>query len=221
MQPAFNPKAVVFDFDFTLADSAEPVVECAIYAFEKMGLSTPAPEAIVKTVGMHLEKAFVDLAGEGYADRSREFFDLFVKRADEVMVDMTHLYETAAPMITTLAEGGMPLGIVSTKYRFRIEAVLERDGLREPFGVIVGGEDVDEPKPDPSGLNMAIETLGSSQQTTLYVGDSLVDAETAKRADVPFVAVLSGPTTADEFNGYRLVAMLDDLTALPALVGGR
>lgn len=217
----FKPQAVVFDFDFTLADSAEPIVECANYAFQNMGLPTPEPEAIHKTVGLHLEEAFVQLAGNSHAGRSKEFFDLFVKRADEVMVDMTHLYDTAAAAIGALATMGMPLGIVSTKYRFRIEAILERDGLRDPFGVIVGGEDVAEPKPDPSGLNMAIEKLGGSSDTTLFVGDSLTDAETAKRAGVPFAAVLSGPTLAFEFNGYEPIAVLDDLTGLPALVGGR
>ncbi len=220
MRLAFDPKAVVFDFDFTLADSAEPIVECVSYAFRQMGLPKPSPEAVHRTVGSSLEDTLVRLVGEVHDDQSKEFFDLFVKRADEVMVDMTHLYDAAAPAIGALAKTGMPLGIVSTKYRFRIEAILERDGLRDPFGVIVGGEDVVDPKPDPAGLNMAIETLGGTADTTLYVGDSLVDAETAKRAGVPFAAVLSGPTEANEFNGYEPAAMLNDLTALPGLVGG-
>jgi len=49
------------------------------------------------------------------------------------------------------------------------------------------------------------------------VGDSVTDAETAARAEVPFVAVLSGVTPREEFRSYPTYAILGDLTGLPGL----
>jgi len=80
--------------------------------------------------------------------------------------------------------------------------VFRRENLLRFFQVIVGGEDVSAHKPDPQGLLAAVDRLGSRHAATLYVGDSVTDAETAKRAAVPFVAVLSGATPIEHFNGY-------------------
>ncbi len=116
--------------------------------------------------------------------------------------------------------GGISLAIVSTKFRYRIEQVLLRDGLDHAFEVIVGGEDVAAHKPDPSGLIVALGRLGRTPAEVLYVGDSAVDAETTKRAGVPFVAVLSGVTPREAFAPYRPHAIIEDLALLPALVLG-
>jgi phosphoglycolate phosphatase len=113
----------------------------------------------------------------------------------------------------------MVLGIVSTKFRYRIETILEREGLLAPFEVIVGGEDVAAHKPDPTGLLAAIERVGGSTSDSLYVGDSVTDAETAKRAAIPFVAVLSGVTPKDAFEYHPVLQFLEDVSGLPDFVG--
>ena len=85
------------------------------------------------------------------------------------------------------------------------------------FDVVVGGEDVAMHKPDPSGLLAAVECLGSAPTSALYVGDSVTDAETAKRAGVPFVAVLSGVTPREVFEDYSMYRVLESLSELPGL----
>src|SRR5260370_41737400 len=119
-----------------------------------------------------------------------------------MMVDSTELFESAHLVIRTLKQRDLFLGIVSTKYRHRIEAVLARDGLLDPIDVIVGGEDVARHKPDPEGLFMALERLETPSSPARYGGDSIVDALVAAPAGTPLVAVLPGPTprgTCDEF----------------------
>jgi phosphoglycolate phosphatase len=144
--------------------------------------------------------------------------ELFIKRADAVMLDYITLFDSVRPAVKQLITGGLTLGIVSTKYRRRIDAFLRREDLNHLFKVIVGGEDVPAHKPDPAGLNMALEKLGHSSAQTVYVGDSVVDAETAKRADVAFVAVLSGVTPKEAFHDYAPLAVIDNLQTLPALL---
>jgi phosphoglycolate phosphatase len=210
--------AAIFDFDYTLADSSEGCVECVNFAFQEMGLERHSNEKICRTIGLSLKETFLTLSGDRDAVRGDEFRRLFVQRADQVMVDLTVMYESAHNAIATLRESGLRLGIVSTKYRYRIEQVLERENLRQFFDVVIGGEDVEEHKPHPAGLLEAVRRLECAPHSTVYVGDSLVDAEVAKRAAVQFVAVLSGVTPVDHFESYERLATLKDVSELPRLL---
>ena len=212
-------RSVIFDFDYTLADSTTGVVDCVNYALQKMGLPPADVGAIQALIGVSLSETFARLAGDHHRERSEEFKRLFVERGDQVMVRGVRLFDSTKPAVTRLLAAGMTLGIVSTKFRYRINEVLRREGLEEAFAIIVGGEDVSDHKPDPSGLNAAIAGLGRSLSEVLYVGDSTVDAETARRAGVPFVAVLSGVTPRGAFSDYPVRAILEDLGALPDLIG--
>jgi len=209
-------EAVIFDFDFTLADSFRGIVECANHALQTMGLPPAAPDVIRKTVGYSLPESLVRLTGEEQSGRGGEYTRLFVERADEVMADCTVVYNYVPETVEHLRGKRLRLGIVSTKYRYRIVEVLGREGLLEPFEVIIGGEDVSEFKPDPESLNLALERLSIPPEAVLYVGDSVVDAEAAMRAGVPFAAVLSGSTPRDAFSEYKARMILDsalDLTS--------
>ncbi|MCH7654274.1 MAG: HAD-IA family hydrolase, partial [Chloroflexi bacterium] len=154
-----------------------------------------------------------------HAALSDEFYRLFVQRADEVMVESTRLYEHVPATVGELKSVGLSLGIVSSKYRRRIEATLGAAGLLESFDVIVGGEDVQDIKPSPVGLLRAVERLTGSVDAALYVGDSTTDAETARRARVRFVAVLSGVTPREEFAPFPVAAVLADVSELPQCLG--
>lgn len=213
-----NVRAAIFDFDYTLADSSRGAVECINFALKEMGLAEASVEAACRTIGLSLKHTFLALAGEGEAQRCDEFARLFVRRADEVMVGLTELYESVPATIEELHRRDLLLGIVSTKYRYRIEAILEQASLLSFFQVIIGGEDVEEHKPDPEGLFKAIEKLQCTPASVVYVGDSVADAEVTRRASVPFVAVLSGVTERECFDSYDAVAVLENLSQLPALL---
>jgi phosphoglycolate phosphatase len=212
-------QAVIFDFDYTLADSSRGVIECINFALGELGLPAVSDEAARCTIGLSLPATFLELVGLQYADQSDEFARLFVKRADERMSDLTVLFESVPEVIEKLRAQSLVLGIVSTKFRYRIETVLMREGLLDAFVIIVGGEDVAKHKPDPMGLLTAIERLGSVPASTLYVGDSVTDAQTAERAGVPFVAVLSGVTSREAFRDYPICEILTSLSDLPRWEG--
>ena len=210
-----TPQAVIFDFDYTLADSSQGAIECINFALGKMGLDHVTGEAACRTIGLSLSETFLSLAEHHEPLRCDEFHRLFVQRAEEVMSNLTTLYDSVPAMIEALSERGLRLGIVSTKYRRRINEILQREALLHGFQVVIGGEDVEQHKPHPEGLLEAIKRLECSPASTMYVGDSVVDAELAKRAGVPLVVVLSGVTPRDHFDGYEPVALLENISELP------
>lgn len=213
-------QAVVFDFDYTLADSSHGAIECINFALNEMGLERVSAEAACRTIGLSLHETFLILGEHHEPQRCDEFHRLFVQRAEKVMANLTVLYEPVAAMIEALRESGLRLAIVSTKYRRRITEILEREALVHGFEVVIGGEDVEHHKPHPQGLFEAIERLECSPASIVYVGDSVVDAELAKRAGVPLIVVLSGVTPRDHFEDYEPLAVLDSVSELPKFLFG-
>ena len=212
-------RAIIFDFDLTLADSTKGIVECVNFALERLNLPRADDERIKRTIGMSLGDTFLSLTGQTENQNVSLFISNFVERADQVMVDLTSMFDSVPATTERLIEMGFALGIASTKFRYRIEEILAREGLSNRFSVIIGGEDVAEHKPHPGGLITAIARMQMDAKDVIYVGDSTIDALTAERAKVPFIAVLSGATSKSEFDEVPKVAVIDDISALPRLIG--
>jgi phosphoglycolate phosphatase len=209
-------ETVIFDFDYTLADSSQGATECIRYALERLGLPAVSHQRACQTIGLSLPETFHELTGRPKGEQSDSFAHLFVERAEAVMANGTVLYDAVPRTVRTLKAHGIDLGIVSTKYRRRIETILVREGLMDVFDIVVGGEDVLQHKPDPEGLHVAVAALGSRHP--LYLGDSRTDAQTAQRAGVPFCGVLTGVTTREAFTDYDVVGFVNSLDELPGLI---
>ena len=206
-------RTIIFDFDYTLVDSARGTIDGVNFAFEKMGLPIASDDAVRRTIGLSLPDILTALAGDAYTKHVNEFTRLFLQRADETMVALAEFYAGVPQTVKALRKLGIQLAIVSQKTRRYIQPILEKENLLEPFEVIVGGGDATY-KPDPEGLLMAVAQTGSVPENCLYVGDSVTDAETARRAGIAFVAVLSGVTPRAAFEDYDVYAILEDVSGL-------
>ena len=214
-------KAVLFDFDLTLADSTDAAGACIRHALEKMGTEPVDSGRMNATIGLSLDATFESLTGETDPDLRSDFRRFFIEHADRIMVARTELLPGALDALATLRHEGLRLGIVSTKYRYRIEAILLRHGAADLFQTVVGGEEVTEHKPDPEGLLLGLERLDVEGAEAVYVGDHLVDAEAAARAPVPFVGVLTGNTDPSEYRAFPHLQILEGVSELPSFLSGR
>lgn len=213
MTPPPTVEAVLFDFDYTLGDSSEGIVACVNHALTHLGRPPASPGAIRPTIGRTLEEIFELVTGDRPAPPA--FRARFVECADRIMLDATVLYPEVPGVVERLRRAGLRLGVVTTKYAHRVESILDRAGLRESFAVVIGSDSVPVAKPDPAGLLAAMAALASAPSRSLYVGDSVVDAEASSRSGVPFVAVLTGPTPRRDFAPFPVVAVLDRVADLP------
>lgn len=196
-------KAVIFDFDYTLGDSANGIVLSVNYALEQLGHSVRDITEIRKTIGLSLKDTYSVLTSRCDLGEAERFAKLFKEKADEVMVINTELYNGVKDVLKELKNKGYKIGIVTTKFHYRIEQILRKFEANELIDIIIGAEDVKMEKPDPEGLWCAMERLGLEKDDVLYVGDSLVDAQTAENAGVDFVGVLTGTTERQDFEKYR------------------
>lgn len=206
----------LFDFDYTLADSSRGITLCFRHVLERNGYAGVTDEAIRRTIGKTLEESFSILTGVTDPDRLAAFKAEYRREADVYMTPNTRLFPETLRVLRTLKERGAKIGIISTKYRFRIHDTLDQHLPADFLDIVVGGEDVSRAKPDPEGLLYAIGQLGVKKKRVLYIGDSTVDAETAQAAGVDFAGVTHGVTTADELAAYPHRRIMDSLTELLA-----
>jgi phosphoglycolate phosphatase len=208
-------RSVLFDFDFTLADSSAGILECTRFALESLGLHVSAAEDVRHTIGLSLTDSFRALSGRDDPAGSAAYVRSFVQRANEVMVAGTVIYPQTRHILSMLRERGIATAIVSTKFRYRIEEILRASALRQAVDVIVGGEDVADHKPHPAALQLALSQLGTTESDALYVGDHPVDGVAALRAGIRFVRVMTGARHgADSWAAVDIAATIENLDQL-------
>lgn len=209
-----NYKTYLFDFDYTLADSSRGIVKCFRAVLTRHNYLDVTDEAIKRTIGKTLEESFSILTGITDPAQLTAFRQEYRLEADVHMNANTRLFPDTLSTLKALKAQGARIGIISTKYRFRILSFLEEYLPEDFLDIVVGGEDVSAAKPSPEGVLFALKHLGSAPQETLYIGDSTVDAATAQNAGVDFAGVLNGMTTADELKAYPHRLIMENLGEL-------
>lgn len=209
-----NYTTYLFDFDYTLADSSRGIVTGFRNVLNRHGYTRPTDNDIKRTIGKTLEESFSILSGVTDTRQLAEFKKEYIKEADTHMTVNTVLFLETKSVLAALKDSGARIGIISTKFRYRIKELLDQHFPEDFLDIIIGGEDVQTPKPSPEGLLLAIRQLHATKAETLYIGDSTVDAETAQKAGVDFAGITHGMTTAEELKKYphkKIMSSLEEL----------
>ena len=212
-------KAICFDFDYTLGDSTDSIVAGFAHAMTKLGYPVPDRETVRKTVGYMLEDAFTIISGDDSPENRAKFRPYFIEVALERQRRETTLFPGAVELLRGLKEQGIKCGIVSSKRGDTIEIIMDRYKVLDCLELVIGSHDVKNHKPHPEGLLWAMERLGVEKEEVLFCGDTVIDAETAKRAGCDFAAVLNGTTEAEAFDAWPHVHISPDLFDLAKWLG--
>lgn len=186
-------RAVVFDLDGTLIDSAPDIHAAANTLMDRHGFAPFAPEETRSFIGSgvpHFITCCLRARGRPgdaalRAQLIAEFIDLY-----EAAVTLTRVYPGVVEALAALASTPYALGLCTNKPVMPARAVLAHLGLDAHFPVVIGGDSLSVRKPDPAPLRAVVAGLGA--RDVVYVGDSEVDAETAERAGVPFALYTEG-----------------------------
>jgi phosphoglycolate phosphatase len=179
---------VAFDLDGTLADTAPDLAAALNHALAALGRPTVDPESVRHLVG-HGAKALLRkaLGDEGLVEQGLPLYLDFY--AANICVG-TRAYPALEAALDALVERGVKLAICTNKPERLTHKLIEALGWQGRFAAIVGADTLAVRKPDPLPLHEAIARAGGGRPA--YVGDSITDADTAKAAGVPFVAVSFG-----------------------------
>ena len=211
--------AIVFDLDGTLIDSAPDIRVIANTVLAEHGAAPISREEPRRFIG-NGAAVFVERmsAARGIApDPARlasmhaRFEELYLNAADH-----SRLYPGVAETLAALRDRGFALGVCTNKPIAPTRFVLEHFGLADLFAAVLGGDSLPVRKPDPAPLHRTFDSLGGDG-ARIYVGDSEVDAETARRAGLPFLLFTEGYRKSP-VEALPHHARFDSYTDLPALI---
>lgn len=198
----------LFDYDYTIANSEKGIVGSFEETFRINGYNDINLDDVKKTIGMPLLDAFSLLTGVKDENTLQKYYSDFSAIADQIMTARTVLYPGTLEMLKRVRSKGAITGIVSTKPKRRIDEFLIANNYDRLFDIILGLNEVKNPKPDPEGILYLIDRFGMSREDVLYVGDSLIDAKCGMNAGVDFAAITNGTTRAEEFLDFPHVAIM-------------
>jgi phosphoglycolate phosphatase len=215
-EPAHWPRAVVFDLDGTLIDSAGDLKDALNYALGLRGLPQFSMAevkgmvggGIAKLVGRALEAQGVP--GEYLAPLAADFLKYYGKN----LTVRTARYEGAVELLERFKSEGRLLGLCTNKKHEFTVTIAKELGIAKYFGAIVGEREGQPRKPDAAPLLNVLETLGVAPADAVMVGDSGADVECAKAAGVVAVIVRYGYAHSDP-DGLGAAAAIDRLSDLP------
>ena len=177
---------IIFDLDGTLLNTIDDLGYACNHALEQAGYPTHPIEAYPEKVGNGINNLIRRALPEGERTeekilRVREFF---VPYYDAHNCDYTRPYEGIPELLAALKRQGHQLAVASNKYQAATEKIVSHY-FPDVFAVILGERAGVERKPDPQ---IVYDIRAALPGEALYIGDSLVDMETARNAGVPFIA---------------------------------
>jgi len=176
-------RLIAFDLDGTIVDSRRDLADSANELITELGGTALPEEDIARMVGegaaLLVRRA---LAAAGVRD-VRTALARFLEIYDTRLLRHTRVYEGMVDVVRFARSLGH-VAVLTNKPKAPSERILDGLGIRDLFDEVVGGDGPLGRKPDPAGLNALMRDFGATSNTTMLIGDSAIDHETAIRAGV-------------------------------------
>jgi len=210
-------RGIIFDFDGTLVDATDAILNCVGLVARGCGFAAPPPEDVRRMIGRPLVEIFsaaVPAASpsdvERYVEEYRRLF--FTSSASRIRV-LPGVARTLAHLSSRFG-----LGIATSRTSDGAERILETLGLRPHISVIVGVEDVERTKPEPEPVLKALRLLGLPPEEGVMVGDTPDDVRAGRTAGLMAVGVTTGAHGRDALMDAGADHVVDGLWELTTLI---
>lgn len=190
------PRAIIFDLDGTLIDSAPDLADALNSVLRSEGLREQALDDVKGMVGagakVLIQRGFA-ANGKALSESGAErLLPAFIADYRARATDKTRLMPGAQRLLTELAAAGIGLGLCTNKPEDISRQILEDFAIASLFGSIVGGDTTPAKKPDPRPLLHSLAELRCAADKALMVGDSAADAGVARAAGTGLALVTFG-----------------------------
>lgn len=184
---------IIFDLDGTLVDSVDGLAFSMNGVLRSFGYPEHTREMYKSFVGNGIQRLVeLSMPIETDAALMKKAYDLMLERYQEHYDYNIEIYEGIYALIEQLVLKGHRLAMVTNKHQSMAEPIMAKYFASYPFERIVGRSEVNPKKPDPTSVNRIVMELEMTKEATYFVGDSEVDLQTARNADVTDVIVTWG-----------------------------
>lgn len=205
-------KLVIFDLDGTLLNTIADLGDACNHALRTMGYSQHALATYNYMVGNGVRKLIERAEPDADPETVDQLLTLFREYYDLHSTDHTQPYPGIPELLKKLHENGVAIAVATNKYQAAVDRIIPYFFPDIPFVAIMGQTDDRPVKPDPSVVFAILNKYPTPKADILYVGDSAVDMETARRACIDSVGVTWGFRPVSELRG----AYADNIVSDPA-----
>ncbi|KTR51594.1 MULTISPECIES: HAD family hydrolase [Curtobacterium] len=206
--------AVLFDIDGTLADSNYAHVDAWWRAFRAAGESVDAwriHRAIGMDSGRLLEELLPDASDE-VRDEAKQFHTAFYSEH----MPQLRLLPGARELLEAVSDAGHAVVLATSAPESELSVLRELLDASAWVTAETSSEDVEEAKPAPGIIQVALDKVGVAADRAVMVGDAMWDVESSGKAGLPCVGVMTGGIGGDELRGAGAAAVYDDAAAVLA-----
>jgi phosphoglycolate phosphatase-like HAD superfamily hydrolase len=202
----------VFDVDGTLVDSNYQHVLAWHRAFTRYDVAQPLWQ-IHRHLGMGGDKLVAAVAGDAVEQAEGDAIRDAWKAEFDRLIDEVVAVPGAAPLLAAAKDAGATLVLASSGKPDHVDRFLDVLGARDLADAWTSSEDVDDTKPDPDLLEVAIRKVSGtgSAMAAVTFGDATWDAQAAGRLGLPAVLVRTGGFGTDELHAAGAVEVFDSL----------
>ena len=212
-------RLVIFDFDGTLGDTRANIVWTMRETIRTLGFAERDEETIAATIGLPLEKGFLqlypELTEEGMRRCAALYREIFERKRKELVPGLfPHVKET----LSALKKRGFVLTVASSRHLASLNIFLRDMGIAEYFSYVLGADSVEKAKPDPEPVLKTLLDLGIPAHECLVVGDMPVDVMMGRGAGARTCGVTYGNASRAALAEAGADFIVDDLSEMLPLV---
>lgn len=211
-------KTVIFDLDGTLINTIEDLTDAVNFALNKFGFKSRSITETLSFVGNGVERLVrlsvpKDCDDETFKRVLAEFKEYYSEHSQ----DKTKPYDGICEALSSLKEQGIAVAVVTNKFQSAADDICGKffGGL---IDTVVGSVPERPNKPDPAPIKYAMDKLSADPETTVYVGDSEVDFQTAKNSQLKFICVSWGFREKSFLESLGIAHIMDAPSELLKLV---
>lgn len=211
-------RAILFDFDGTLANTVRGILITMQETFRRMEVSPiPSNEAMAQTIGLPLRKALQQLGNfdEAQADKAtatyRGLFPVYE-------IGNVTVFPQVEETLEKLKEKHIRMAIVTSRDLPSLNLIMEPRGLIPYFEERLNGSDGITPKPAPDMVLTLLDRMKLKPEEALVIGDTVFDIEMGNRAHCPTVAVTYGNHTREQLQEANPTYIIDSFEKILELI---
>ncbi|MET3193488.1 pyrophosphatase PpaX [Bacillus sp. OAE603] len=206
---------LLFDLDGTLINTNELIIASFMHTLEKFYPGKYKREHVIPFMGPTLTESFSTVDANRVDELITEYRRFNVEMHDEFVEEYETVYET----IETLHEQGYKIGIVTTKARNVVEMGLSYSRLKQFFDVVITIDDVQNAKPHPEPIQLALKKLNATPEETIMIGDNYHDIEGGKNAGTKTAGVVWSLKGKEFLESYHPDYMLEKMSDILTIIG--
>jgi len=204
---------IIFDWDGTLVDSIDWIVECIQTIADLQDLEKPSKQACKDIIGLSLSQAMLTLFPDLSDDAKVAMVAAYRQTYLQKKISSEDLFAEALPALNKLKQMDKTLAIATGKGQTGLDRSLDGTGLRTYFDYLRCAENM-QSKPSPHMLFDILDESGVNPDRAIMIGDSSLDLEMANNAGVSSIGVTTGAHSYEVLTEHAPVACINNLMEL-------